>query len=87
MLAVLEYQKGDCAAATAHFEKAASLFESKLPALHAYGTCLVKLKRFDKAAEVFRTSLALNPDDARERQDSRIGSNDGAPATASDRHA
>jgi tetratricopeptide (TPR) repeat protein len=68
MLAVLEYQKGDCAAAAPHFEKAASLFESKLPALHAYGTCLVKLKRFENAAEVFQRSLALNPGDPRERQ-------------------
>ena len=67
MLAVLEYQKGDCAAAVGHFEKASSLFETKLPALHAYGTCLVKLKRFDQADNVFRKSLALN-DDPRERE-------------------
>jgi tetratricopeptide (TPR) repeat protein len=68
MLAVLDYQKGDCAAAAPHFEKAASLFESKPTALHAYGTCLVKLKRFENAAEVFQRSLALNVDDPRERQ-------------------
>ena len=68
MLAVLEYQKGDCAAAAVHFEQAAALFESKLPALHAWGTCLVKLKRFDKADEVFQKSLALDPGDPRERQ-------------------
>src|SRR5215469_782672 len=68
MLAVLAYQKGDCEAATAHFEKAAALFESKLPALHAYGVCLVRLKRFDKADDVFQKSMALNPGDARERQ-------------------
>ena len=54
MLAVLDYQKGDCAGATVHFERAAALFESKLPALHAYGVCLVKLKRFEKAEEVFQ---------------------------------
>ena len=68
MLAVLEYQKGDCAAAADHFDKAAALFESKLPALHAYGTCLVKLKRFEKADEVFQKSLALDPGDRHERQ-------------------
>lgn len=67
MLAVLEYQKGDCASATVHFEKAAALFESKAAALHAYGVCLVKLKRFDQADEVLQKSMALNPGDAGER--------------------
>ena len=56
MLAVLQYQQGNCAAASVHFEKAASLFDSQPPALHAYTTCLVKLKRFDKAAAVFQKS-------------------------------
>lgn len=68
MLAVLQYQQGNCAAASVHFEKATSLFDSQPPALHAYATCLVKLKRFDKAAAVLQKSLALNPDDRRERQ-------------------
>ncbi len=68
MLAVLEYQQGQCAKAVSHFEKAAALFESQLPGLHAYATCLLKLKRFEKAADVFQKSLALNPDDVRERQ-------------------
>jgi tetratricopeptide (TPR) repeat protein len=68
MLAVLEYQQGNCVPASVHFEKAASLFESRPPALHAYATCLVKLKHFDKAAAVFQKSLALSPDDRRERQ-------------------
>jgi cytochrome c-type biogenesis protein CcmH/NrfG len=68
MLAVLEYQQGDCGAAVVHFEKAASLLESRVPALHAYGTCLVKLKQFDAAANVFKKSLALSPEDPRERQ-------------------
>jgi tetratricopeptide (TPR) repeat protein len=67
MLAVLQYQQGNCAAAVDHFEKAASLFDSQLPGLHAYGTCLVKLKRFDKAADVFDRALALNAGDAQER--------------------
>jgi tetratricopeptide (TPR) repeat protein len=68
MLAVLDYQQGNCSSAVAHFERAASLFESRVPALHAYGTCLVKLRQFDRAADVFRKSLALNPEDRRERQ-------------------
>ena len=68
MLAVLEYQQGDCSAAVVHFQKAAALFASRAPALHAYGTCLVKMKRIDEAADVFSKALALNPDDRRERQ-------------------
>ena len=68
MLAVLEYQQGNCARAVVYFEKAASLFGQQLPALHAYGTCLARLKRFDKASDVFEKSLALNPSDPRERQ-------------------
>jgi tetratricopeptide (TPR) repeat protein len=68
MLAVLEYQQGNCTKAAPHFERAAALFESRQPALHAYATCLVKLKRFEKAAGIFEKSLALNPGDQRERQ-------------------
>lgn len=68
MLAVLEYQQGKCPEAVIHFEKAGSLFDQQLPALHAYATCLVKLRRLDAAAEIFQRALALNPDDKRERQ-------------------
>lgn len=67
MLAVLEYQQGKCSSAVVHFEKAASLFEKQVPALHAYGTCLVKLKRLNQAADVFQQALAINPEDRRER--------------------
>lgn len=51
-----------------HFEKTGSLFESRIPALHAYGICLVKLHQFDRAADVFEKSLALDSGDRRERQ-------------------
>ncbi len=68
MLAVLEYQQGDCRAAVPHFEKAAALFDSRVQALHAYATCLVRLKQIDKAAGVFQRALVLDPDDPRERQ-------------------
>ena len=68
MLAVLEFQQGQCLKALPHFEKAEPLFESQLPALHAYATCLVKLKRFEAAANVLQKALVLNPNDARERQ-------------------
>src|SRR5450759_3171622 len=54
MLAVLEYQQENCAAAVVHFEKARALFDTQPSALHAYAACLVKLRQFDKAAEVSR---------------------------------
>ena len=68
MLAVLEYQAGNCKAAVQHFARAGALFESKPEGLHAYATCLVKLKRYDEAADVFRKSVALTPEDRQERQ-------------------
>jgi tetratricopeptide (TPR) repeat protein len=67
MLAVLEYRKGDCTAAVPHFDKAGRLLDSQLDALHAYATCLAKLKRLDDAAAVLQRALALRPDDPRER--------------------
>jgi len=68
MLAVLDYQQGNCTAAVPHFEKAGALFDSRASGLHAFGTCLVRLKQFERAAQVFEHSLALNPDDAQERR-------------------
>ena len=68
MLAVLEYQQGKCSSAVVHFERAGSLFDQQLPALHAYATCLVKLRRWESAADLFQRALTLNPDDQRERQ-------------------
>jgi tetratricopeptide (TPR) repeat protein len=68
MLAVLEYQQGDCVAALPHFKKAVSLFESKPAALNAYAACLVKQKRLDEAEEVLQRSVALNSEDAQERR-------------------
>ena len=67
MLAVLEYRKGDCTAAVPHFDKAGNLLDSQLDALHAYATCLAKLKRLDDAAAVLKRALALHPNDPQER--------------------
>lgn len=67
MLAVLEYQQGNCVKAVPHFEQARSLFDKRAPGLHAYGACLVKLKRQDEAVEVFQKAVNLNPEDAHER--------------------
>jgi tetratricopeptide (TPR) repeat protein len=68
MLAVLEYQQGNCTEAVPHFEKSGALLDSQLDGLHAYAVCLVRLKRFDDAETVFEKALLLRPDDARERQ-------------------
>ena len=68
MLAVLEYQEGNCKAAVQYFAAAGALFDSKPEALHANATCLVRLKRFDEAVGVFKKSVALNPGDRQERQ-------------------
>ena len=68
MLALLEYQQGNCDVAVRHFEKAGSLFDTQPSALHGYATCLVKLRQFDRAATVFRRALALSPGDTRERR-------------------
>jgi tetratricopeptide (TPR) repeat protein len=67
MLAILQYQQGNCADAAIHFAKAGGLFESRPEGLHAYATCLVKLKEFDKAAEVLQPTVVLSPQDGRER--------------------
>jgi len=66
MLAVMEYRKGDCASAASHFAKAGDLLDAQLDALHAYVTCLVRLKRMDEAVTTFQRALALRPEDLRE---------------------
>lgn len=68
MLALLEYQQKDCKAAVADFEKAGTLFDAQPAALHANAICLVRLKQFDRAEVIFKRTLALNPEDARERR-------------------
>ncbi|MGB2622653.1 MAG: tetratricopeptide repeat protein [Candidatus Acidiferrum sp.] len=67
MLAVLDYRRADCAAAVPQFEKAGELIDSQIDALHAYATCLVKVKRLDDAEKTFQKAFALRPDDPRER--------------------
>ncbi len=67
MLAVLEYQGGNCKAAVQYFAASETVFDSKPDGLHAYATCLVKLRRFDEAVSVFKKSLALSPEDRQER--------------------
>lgn len=68
MLALLEYQQGKCTDAVLHFERAGSLFDTKLDALHAYATCLVRTKQTDKAVTVEQRALSLSGDDRQERR-------------------
>lgn len=68
MLAILEYQQGNCKDAATHFEKAGALFDSQPSALQAYAACLMKLKEPEKAATVLQRAVALSPDDHRERR-------------------
>jgi len=68
MLAVLEYQQGNCQAAVHHFALAGSLFDDRLPALHGYATCLVKLGQYNRAATLLQHTVLLNPNDQHERR-------------------
>lgn len=68
MLAVLHYRRGKCTPAADHFAKAGEIINSQLDGLHAYATCLVRLKKLDQAEKVFQQALALAPEDPRERQ-------------------
>ena len=68
MVAVLEYQQGDCAAAVPHFERALSLFDARPAGLHAYAACLVRQKQFDKATVALRRTVEANPENAQERR-------------------
>jgi tetratricopeptide (TPR) repeat protein len=68
MLAVLDYRRGNCQSAVGHFAAAGTLLDTELDALHAYGTCLVRLKRLEDATRVFQRTVALRPDDVRERR-------------------
>jgi tetratricopeptide (TPR) repeat protein len=68
MLGVLEYREGNCRATVQHFEKAAALIASQLDALHAQATCLVRLGQLDTAIGVFQRTVALQPEEPRERK-------------------
>jgi tetratricopeptide (TPR) repeat protein len=67
MLAVLQYRQGNCVAAVPHFERAGPLLDSQIDALHAYATCLVRLKRLDEAGAIFERTVAQHPTDRQER--------------------
>ena len=64
MLAVLDYRRGDCAAAVPHFEQGRAVVDSQPEALQAYGDCLMKLKDTKKAIAIFVRALAQPNADA-----------------------
>jgi cytochrome c-type biogenesis protein CcmH/NrfG len=57
MLAVLDYRRGDCAAAVPHFEQGGTVVDSQAEAMQAYGDCLMKLKETKKAVAIFARAL------------------------------
>ena len=67
MLAVLEYERGDCRTAVKQFEKAGRLFDAQASALDAYGICLIRVKEFGRAKDIFQRIVALDPGDNRKR--------------------
>ena len=67
MLAVLAYQRSDCAGAVQHFAQSGSLIESQPGALQQYGVCLVKLKQMPQAITVFQKALNQNSADSHVR--------------------
>src|SRR5437588_3691330 len=60
MLAVLEYREGKCQEAIGHFKEAEETLTSQLDAQHAYGTCLVRLRKLEEATRVFQHTVMLN---------------------------
>lgn len=68
MLAVLEYQQGNCEKALPHFEKAEAIFQSHADALHAYAVCLVRAKQFGKAVSALQSAASLEPGNAQEKR-------------------
>jgi tetratricopeptide (TPR) repeat protein len=68
MLAVLEYQQGNCDVAVDHFGKTGTLFDSKPDVLHAIATCFVRLHQPDQALPLLERVLDQNPGDEHERR-------------------
>jgi tetratricopeptide (TPR) repeat protein len=69
MLGAMAAKKGDCATAVSNFAEGGPALSNQHDALHAYGSCLLKLKQQQKAVQVFEQLLATRPDDPRARRD------------------
>ncbi len=67
MLAVLDYQRHDCKAATEHFAKSGDLLLTQPASLQEYGACLMLLDKPEEAIGIFEKLVAGTPDDLRAR--------------------
>ena len=61
MAGALAFERRDCGAAAAHFEKSHREIDNSAPALAQFGECLVQLNRASEAAGVFERLLSLHP--------------------------
>jgi tetratricopeptide (TPR) repeat protein len=61
MLGALAYQRKDCSAAIAHFEKSAQLIADQPLALREFGSCLVRNKQPEDAISVFQRLERMQP--------------------------
>jgi tetratricopeptide (TPR) repeat protein len=63
MLGVLAYQRKDCSATIAHFEKSAQVIGDQPLALREFGSCLLREKQPQNAISVFQRLEQMLPDD------------------------
>ena len=61
MLAVLEWQRGDCASALPHFEKASSLVEQNPEAKREYASCLLAEGEAVRSVDLYRQLMEDSP--------------------------
>ena len=67
MLGALAYNRKDCAAAIAHFEKSPQVIADKPLALVEFGSCLLRANQPEDAIPVFQRLHEVQPDDWRSR--------------------
>ena len=61
MLAVLDWQRGDCASALPHFEKASSLVEQNPEAKREYASCLLAEGEAARSVDLYRQLMEDSP--------------------------
>jgi len=67
MSGALAFERKDCRAAMAHFEKSQSVIASNPLALWQFGQCSISAGQAEKAAEIFQRLLNLQPTNAQAR--------------------
>ena len=61
MLAVLAWQRGDCASALPHFEKASSLVQQNPEAKREYASCLLAEGEAERSVDLYRQLMEESP--------------------------